>query len=118
MPEIAIVRCIEISGEYSNEVIAQSITNWDVVTEEELKLLRAYRDYGGGNYHIVYRVDTQKTVKDCIAWAASRRKREEDRKKKEERAAKLAKEKREAKKREKEKALFEKMKKLYEVGAN
>ena len=124
MPLIAIVEtrdcgsgCYECSG----HTFAQSITNWDSVSEAELAVLRKYYRSSykglGSSYWILERVPTAlaltKVQKEVEA-AKLEAQKEEARKKNLE-AAKLAREKEKAKKiAEKERETFEKLRKKFE----
>ena len=123
MPEIAIVEAVDCGGCYecSGHTFAQSITRWDVVTEEELVALRKHYAKStkrvNSSHWIIVRADTrvaldsvQKVIKDIKLEAEK-----EEKRKQQLAAEKLRKEKEKAKKaEEKERETFEKLRKKFE----
>lgn len=114
MPKIALLKIIPSSYYENFEEVIAAISEWEEVTSEELKLMRAFYAANGG-YTIVEFVDNQREKIDFAVKAQLKFIKEEEIKKqkeKEEKAAKALarKHKLEQKKLEEKKKLLEKLK--------
>lgn len=120
--KVAIVYCQDNHNDYFDDYIIQSISDWQEVSEEELKLIKTY--YSSANYSIdgypkliVYRETPSRERATLDKMIAAARKTEEDyknrRRKQEEEKEKKAKQRKERTVAE-EKKLLEELKAKYE----
>lgn len=113
--EIAIIEgTADCSDWGTRSFIAESITEWNIVSDEDYEILSKNLDYG---YYLITRMSETElpfTIENCLKRAKEKEERERaDRLKKQERAKKAA-ETKARKKEEREKAQLEELKKKYE----
>ena len=123
MPKVAVVKFYDFSR-YSFDLeedvglIPLSITEWEEVTDEELKLLRNYV-HTTGNYLVIEQISVQSNeVTFTIRDAVERQKKIEKKRHEDEVKRKISKEKVKLAKIEKNRKLYESLKKEFESNAS